>query len=64
MSHSIFVRDYFLKYNKKSLHFILMEKVIIKPFNVIENSEFPVIKVDRIPVGGDPVEIENEMYYA
>ncbi len=36
----------------------------IKPFNVIDHTELPEITVDRIPVNGDPVEIEQEMYYA
>jgi hypothetical protein len=40
-----------------------MKKVIIRPLNVIDNTELPVIKVDSIPVDGDPVEIEREMYY-
>jgi hypothetical protein len=41
-----------------------MKKVKIKPFNVIDNTELPVVVVDNIPVDGDPVEIEKEMYYA
>lgn len=36
----------------------------IKPFNVIDQTELPVITVDRIPENGDPIEIEKEMYYA
>jgi hypothetical protein len=41
-----------------------MKKIKIKPFNVIDNTELPLIIVDSIPVDGDPVEIESEMYYA
>jgi len=41
-----------------------MKKVKIKPFNAIDNTELPLIIVDSIPVDGDPVEIEKEMYYA
>lgn len=36
----------------------------IKPFNVIEQTELPVITVDHIPENGDPIEIDQEMYYA
>jgi hypothetical protein len=42
----------------------IMKKVKIKPFNVIDNTELPLIIVDTIPVDGDPVEIDSEMYYA
>ena len=41
-----------------------MKKVKIKPFNVIDNTILPEIIVDSVPVDGDPVEIEKEMYYA
>jgi hypothetical protein len=41
-----------------------MSKVKIRPFNVIDNTELPVMTVDRIPVNGDPLEIDKEMYYA
>ncbi len=40
-----------------------MKKVKIKLRNVIDNSELPEMMLDRIPVEGDPVEIEKEMYY-
>jgi hypothetical protein len=40
-----------------------MSKVNIKPFNVIDHTDLPVITVDHIPVDGDPLEIEREMYY-
>jgi hypothetical protein len=43
---------------------IIMKKIKIKPFNVIDNTELPVITVYRLPVDGDPIEIEREMYYA
>lgn len=41
-----------------------MTKLKIRPFNVIDHTELPVMTVDRIPVNGDPIEIEKEMYYA
>lgn len=41
-----------------------VKKLKIKPYNVLDNSKLPEIMVDSFPVGGDPVEIEKEMYYA
>ncbi len=41
-----------------------MKRIKIKPFNVIDSTELPLMMVDRIPVDGDPLEIEKEMYYA
>jgi hypothetical protein len=35
----------------------------IKPYNVIENIPLPEITVNNLPVSGDPLEIEKEMYY-
>jgi hypothetical protein len=40
-----------------------MGKTVIKPFNVIDNSELPEVAFDKPPSEGDPVEIEDEMYY-
>jgi hypothetical protein len=40
-----------------------MSKVKIKPFNVIDHTNLPEITVDRLPVDGDPLEIDREMYY-
>lgn len=37
--------------------------ITIKPFNVIDRNELPEIKVDRLPVDGDPLEIDREMYF-
>ena len=33
------------------------------PFNVIDHTSLPEITVDKLPVDGDPLEIEREMYY-
>lgn len=35
----------------------------IKPFNVIDYSSLPEIKVDKPPADGDPLEIEGEIYF-
>jgi hypothetical protein len=31
----------------------------IKPFNVIDRTELPEVTVDRVPVNGDPLEIDS-----
>lgn len=41
-----------------------MSKVKIRPINVVDHTELPAIMVDQIPVEGDPLEIDREMYYA
>jgi hypothetical protein len=40
-----------------------MSKVKIKPFNVVDHTALPAITVDQVPVGGDPLEIDREMYF-
>lgn len=35
----------------------------IKPFNIIDRTELPEVTTENLPVAGDPLEIENEMYY-
>ena len=40
-----------------------MSKIKIKPFNVIDHTDLTEITVDRLPVDGDPLEIDREMYY-
>jgi hypothetical protein len=40
-----------------------MNKIVIKPFNVVDHTDLPVIKVDQALVEGDPIEINGEMYY-
>ena len=40
-----------------------MSKVKIKPFNVVDHTDLPEMTVDRLPVEGDPLEIDREMYY-
>jgi hypothetical protein len=40
-----------------------MKKVMIKPFNVIDQTDLPEMVVDQTPVDGDPLEIEGELYY-
>ena len=36
---------------------------MIKPFNVVDNTDLPEISVDHTPTDGDPVEINGEMYF-
>ena len=40
-----------------------MNKAVIKPFNVIDNTKLPEMSIDKILTNGDPLEIEGEMYY-
>jgi hypothetical protein len=40
-----------------------MSKVKIIPFNVVDHTDLPPITVDHVPVDGDPLEIDREMYY-
>jgi hypothetical protein len=40
-----------------------MNKVKIKAYNVIDQTDLAVITIDQIPVAGDPLEIDREMYY-
>ena len=37
--------------------------ITIRPFNVIDRTELPEVKVDSVPVNGDPLEIDSQMYY-
>jgi hypothetical protein len=40
-----------------------MNKAVIKPFNVIDNTKLPEMSIDKILTNGDPLEIKGEMYY-
>jgi hypothetical protein len=40
-----------------------MENIVIKPVNVIDNTELTEVSVSQIPTDGDPIEIKGEMYY-
>ena len=40
-----------------------MNKMKIKPFNVVDHSNLPDLTVDKVPVAGDPLEIDREMYF-
>jgi hypothetical protein len=40
-----------------------MDQKVIKLYNVVEQTVLPEISVDKLPVEGDPIEIEGEMYY-
>ena len=40
-----------------------MNKIVIRPFNLIDQTDLPELSVDQIPVNGQPLEIEEELYY-
>jgi hypothetical protein len=40
-----------------------MNKIVIKPFDVVDNTDLPEMKVDQIPTNGDPLEIQGELYF-
>jgi hypothetical protein len=40
-----------------------MKSAVIKPINVIDNTELPEVSVNQILTDGDPLEIKGEMYY-
>lgn len=40
-----------------------MNKIVIKPINLIDHTELPEMSVDQIPTYGDPLEINEELYY-
>ncbi len=40
-----------------------MDKVKIKPLDVIDNTDLPVLDLDHLPGEGDPLEINHELYY-
>ena len=40
-----------------------MNKIVIKPFNLIDQTVLPELSVDQIPVNGEPLEIKEELYY-
>jgi hypothetical protein len=40
-----------------------MKRLVIKPFNVVDETHLPEISVNEIPTDGDPLEIKGEMYY-
>lgn len=41
----------------------MMNTLVIKPFNVVDQCHLPEMSVDKIPTDGDPLEIKGEMYY-
>jgi hypothetical protein len=43
-----------MTYNK-----LIMGKVIIKPYNVVDQTDLPEITVDQIPTDGDPLEVDK-----
>ena len=40
-----------------------MNKVVIKPYDVISHADLPEISVEYLPADGDPLEISGELYF-
>ena len=40
-----------------------MNKVVIRPHDVVTHSDLPEMTVDQIPTDGDPLEINGELYF-
>jgi hypothetical protein len=40
-----------------------MNRLVIKPYNVVEHINLPEISIDKIPTDGDPLEINGELYF-
>ena len=40
-----------------------MNKLVIKPYDVVDQTQLPEISVDQIPADGDPLEIAGEIFY-
>jgi len=48
---------------EKHVNLSYMADIVIKPYNVIDKSELPELRVSNLPTDGDPLEIDKEMYY-
>jgi hypothetical protein len=42
---------------------VFLSRVKILPFEVIDQNDLTEIKTDQVPVDGDPLEIDSEIYY-
>lgn len=40
-----------------------MDKINVKPIDVVDNTTLPAVTMDQIPSEGDPLEINGEIYY-
>ena len=40
-----------------------MKKIQIIPYNVIDGKKLPDLQVEKLPEEGDPLEIDNELYF-
>ena len=40
-----------------------MNKVVIKPYDVVSHADLPEISVENLPTDGDPLEIKGELYF-
>jgi hypothetical protein len=40
-----------------------MEKIVIKPYDVVSRADLPEISVNKVPTDGDPIEINGELFF-
>ena len=40
-----------------------MNKIVIKPYDVVTHADLPQISVENLPSDGDPLEIKGELYF-
>jgi hypothetical protein len=40
-----------------------MNNVVIKPYDVVSDTDLPEISVEYLPTDGDPLEISGELYF-
>lgn len=40
-----------------------MNKIVIKPYDVVAKTDLPEVSIDKFPHQGDPVEIKGELYF-
>lgn len=40
-----------------------MDKKVIKLYNVVDKEDLPEITVEELPSDGDPIELNDDMYY-
>ena len=50
-----------MRNGQKKNRFIM--PITIRPFNVIDRTELPEVTVDSVPVNGDQLEIDSQMYF-
>jgi hypothetical protein len=40
-----------------------MNKIVIKPYDVVSHADLPEVSVENLPAEGDPLEIKGELYF-